>query len=387
MKHPIHLALAAACLLAPAIARAQITIPSDGSDGALNVTTANLQIDLSQAVTGTWSDSNTANAGKGIWDPAKRAIVFKYSSVNIASGRTVTFRNHPNRPPVVWLVQGNVTIAGTVSLDGATSTGNYLLAEPGPGGYRGGARGTNNGAGLGPGGGNGGASNAGFNGTYASAYGNPSIVPLIGGSGGGAGSIYNSAGGGGAILIACSGTINLIGTVTATGGSGGFSAGSDGAVRFVANSITGAGLLDLRYNGRIRLEANSVSGSLITIPQTIAVAPANPPVIWPADDAPKCRIIQVDDQATPLNPTAPLDLAADVGLNANAGQVVTIQTNNFPTTGTVQVRAAGKFTAAASLINATFQAGDANQATWTATVPFATGFTTLQARAFVPAAP
>ena len=87
---------------------AQIVVPSDGSDGALNITT-NTVIDLSQAVTGSWSANNSANAGRGIYDPTVWAVVFKYSSVTIASNATITFNNHPSTAPVVWLVSGNVT--------------------------------------------------------------------------------------------------------------------------------------------------------------------------------------------------------------------------------------------------------------------------------------
>ena len=96
---------------------AQLTIPSDGSDSAFNPAT-NIEIDLSQAITGTWSDNNSANAGKGVYDAAKWAIVFKYSSVNIPAGVTVTFKNHPSYAPVVWLAQGGVSIAGSVSVNG-----------------------------------------------------------------------------------------------------------------------------------------------------------------------------------------------------------------------------------------------------------------------------
>lgn len=368
-------AIAATCPL-----QAQLNVFSDGSDGVLDVTPASRQIDLALAVPGIWNANNSTNTGKGIWDPNKRAIVFKYSSINIPANRTITFKNHPNRPPVVWLVQGNVTIAGAVSLSGAANTGTYLLAEPGPGGFRGGA--FPSGAGLGPGGGNGATGyNTSFIGRFSTNYGNAQIIPLIGGSGAGSNAgNFAAGGGGGAILIALGGDFVLNGTISANGASG----ASDGAVRIIADSISGTGTIDLRDDGRLRLEANSVSGSLITIPQTIAVAPASPPKLWPDDDAPQCRIIRVDGQNTPLNPTAPLDLAADIGLDANAGQVVTIQTNKFPINGTVELRVAGKFNPVATKITATFQAGDENQATWTATVPFASGFTTLQARAFVP---
>ena len=155
---------------------AQLNIPSDGSDGAL-VINSDTVIDLSQAVTGNWNDNNTAHSGNGIYDPNKWAVVFKYSSVNI-SGGTVSFANHPTHAPVVWLVSGDVTINGNVSLDGGSVPLNYTTpAEPGPGGFRGGTVGM---YGFGPGGGYSGYGY--YTSTYS--YGNPQIVPLIGGSGG-----------------------------------------------------------------------------------------------------------------------------------------------------------------------------------------------------------
>ena len=86
---PIQSLIAMALLLLSAIpGHAAITIPgADGSDGALNITDDTI-IDLSQAVTGVWNANNTANAGKGIYDPAKWAVVFKYSSVTVASGKS-----------------------------------------------------------------------------------------------------------------------------------------------------------------------------------------------------------------------------------------------------------------------------------------------------------
>ena len=117
MKTTIRLlTCAVVAAMSMAAARAALNIPSDGSDGAL-VITANTVIDLSQAVTGNWDANNSANAGKGIYDSSKWAVVFKYSSVTIQGGATVTFKNHASRAPVVWLVQGDVTINGTVSLD------------------------------------------------------------------------------------------------------------------------------------------------------------------------------------------------------------------------------------------------------------------------------
>jgi len=108
-------------------------------------------------VTGSWDANNSANAGKGIYDAAKWAVVFKYTSVTIDAGATLTFTNHASRAPVVWLVSGNVTIAGNVRLNGASAVASPGLAEPGPGGFRGGMSyftpGVAGSAGLGPGGG------------------------------------------------------------------------------------------------------------------------------------------------------------------------------------------------------------------------------------------
>lgn len=175
---------------------AAITIPgADGSDGDLHIT-ENETIRLSDALDGSWNAAvDLDDAGKGIYDKDKWAVVFKYSSVTIDSGATLSFSNHPSRAPVVWLVSGNVTINGTISLNGGDYVTTPANSEPGPGGFRGGAgsfvSGVEHGAGFGPGGGRQ-ESNWGAGGSYGTVggsgpakYGNPSLIPLVGGSGGG----------------------------------------------------------------------------------------------------------------------------------------------------------------------------------------------------------
>ena len=202
MKIQIKAALiiaAAMSAFVPSLFAQPLNIPSDGSDGAL-VISSDTVIDLGQAVTGNWDDNNAAHAGNGIYDPNKWAVVFKYSSVFIANGATLTFSNHPTHAPVVWLVSGNVTNNGTISLNGHSLALNTTEpAEPGPGGFRGG---TTYMSGFGPGNN---PSMGGYTGYYSSSvsYGNEQIVPLIGGSGGSERAV--SGGGGGAILIACFG--------------------------------------------------------------------------------------------------------------------------------------------------------------------------------------
>ena len=104
------------------VASAAITVPgANSSDGVLSVG-SNISIDLSQAANGPW-DSNSPTAGKGVYDGDKWAVVFHYTSVNMTGG-SIVFKNHPSHAPVVWLVSGDVTLNGIVSLDGA---GGYVL--------------------------------------------------------------------------------------------------------------------------------------------------------------------------------------------------------------------------------------------------------------------
>jgi hypothetical protein len=195
--------------------------------------------------------------------------------------------------PVVFLASGNVTIAGTldlngaqpVTLDGSNQTQisqNRRPAEPGAGGYYGGlgARGgVGPEAGAGPGGGVAGLQTAtstcyggpgssnrsgtgfwGFNDAGAGpAYGNTYLVPLYGGSGGGGGwGSLNAVGGGGgagggAIRIVSTTSITVTGSIQANGGSFGNVAnspgfcyggpGAGGAIHLIAPAITGNGSL------------------------------------------------------------------------------------------------------------------------------------------------
>ncbi len=79
---------------------AQVNSGSDGHDGALNPT-ANLVIDMADHPDG----------------------IYHYTSVNIPTGVTVSFIPNSGNKPVVWLVQGAVTIAGTVTVSGSRPTG------------------------------------------------------------------------------------------------------------------------------------------------------------------------------------------------------------------------------------------------------------------------
>ncbi len=374
---------------------AQLNVPSDGSDGALNITT-NTVIDLSQASYAAWNQNNSTNAGHGVYDASKWAVVFKYSSVAISNGATVTFVNHPSHAPVVWLVQSNATINGTVSLDGSPTTNlfpNYLSPnEPGPGGFRGGGySATGVGGGYGPGGG-------GLIGSsYGSSYGNPQILPLMGGSG--AGGLVdnngtpkgNGAGGGGALLLTAGGIVTINGSIHALGNLFSYnnfyninpiSANQDGAIRVVANQIVGNGTLNAGF-GRTRVEANSISSQLAITPNTVAVPPGTTPVIWPATNAPVVTVVSVNGASAPADPLAGLAISSDVSIATNSPVDIILQSQNFPPSGSVVVRVTPKY-ANYFNVNATFQSGNFAQSTWKATTALPAGFCALQAHATSP---
>jgi hypothetical protein len=373
-------------------ALAQLNVPSDGSDGALIITT-NTVIDLSQAVSGVWSANNSAASGQGIYDSNQWAVVFKYSCVNITNGATLTFANHPTHAPVVWLVESNVTINGTVSVNGQPGNSaipnEYTPTEPGPGGFRGGANGplgAGDGYGLG-----GGSAYGSADGEYASVYGNPQILPLIGGSGSGVNVGYDHAtigsggGAGGAILIVSGGSMTINGSITADGGTESTVAGSAGAIRLVANQILGIGTIDASSPtpGRTRIEANYASPTLNIFPNAAAVPPGITPVVWPPANAPTVAVISVDSQSAPANPLATVTTSSDVTIQNNSPVVILLQTQNFPIQGAVSLRILPKYGSAQTLA-ATYISGNVNSAIWAVTNTLPQAYCTLQARATAP---
>ncbi|MCC6965856.1 MAG: hypothetical protein IT391_06180 [Nitrospira sp.] len=373
-RYPHRLALIASCFLwglsevSPVSAQVQFTSGSTGALGALNPA-VNMAVAL----------------------PPDG--VLNYTTVTIPAGVTVTFTRNASNTPVTMLATGDVTIAGTVSVNGfdgvpQSNTGPTLNVggSGGPGGFdggNGGQRGTNDAGttGQGPGGGPGCASstcNGGAlpgHGTYGTDLSFVSLVPLYGGSGGG-GTRANSTsgqtiaggsggGGGGAIVIASSTKITIDGAVTANGGKGGMlgpacfnnqvaGSGSGGAIRLVAPQILGAGslqaapgiqpacLYNLANSGRIRLEANTLSFTGTSNPGPSPGAPTGvtaasiPPLISP----PSLRIASIAGVAMPPVPigsaTTP-DVTLPVGTGSLVPVVLTANNIPVPTLFTVQV--------------------------------------------------
>lgn len=250
---------------------------STGADGALNVTSGMVTVAL----------------------PASG--VLNYTTVNVAAGATLNFANNLANTPVIMLAQGNVTIAGTISL-----SANGRVA--GPGGFDGGDAGYPGTAGWGPGGGAPGqCCSAPGNGQWVGPL---SLFPNIGGSGGGGtygycgnGDGYDvGGGGGGAITIASSTSIAINGTIVANGVSVLTSwpcyysgaVGANGAVRLVANSINVGGSVSASV---FRMEAPTGSNSYTGTGTPPVIATINSKVT--PSPQPTLRIVSIGGSKVP----------------------------------------------------------------------------------------
>ena len=221
--------------------------------------------------------------------------ILNYTTITIPAGVTVSFTPNAANTPVTMLATGDVTINGTVNLNGTNGTNGivssgFVPGKPGgPGGFAGGAGGmgglsnTFGSPGLGPGGGLPVSTNTSAQyGQYGASGTFVSLIPLFGGSGGAGGPQFNisgtilagepGAGGGGAIVIASTTKITIAstGVVTARGGdhvsvfltlsAGLGGVGSGGAVRLVAPQITNQGIL-VAAGGRVLAQAFEVGGT------------------------------------------------------------------------------------------------------------------------------
>ncbi len=355
---------------------------SDGSDGAFNPT-ANVTV------------------------PLPESGVFNFTTVNIPANVTVRFSKNTRNTPVMILASGTVTIAGFIDVSGSDSS-SVVGGPGGPGGFNGGNGGFPTGSsslvspgsnGDGPGGGGGGGVagapttvgapggggfgnsgqgglltqnqvGAGFtvlNSPGGARYGLPTLLPLIGGSGGG-GEVGRTAagggggGGGGALLIASSGTIDFTQNgathIVARGGMGSSQVfgraggGSGGAVRLIANILTGVLRIDVSgtaggfggdgAGGYIRIEAFDLNNLTLTltgpsfgVPRVSITTPK--PVT--AQNLPTIRIVSVAGIAPPTLPNGSLQGGPDIVLPGTQPNPVAVALTaaNIPLGTTLQV--------------------------------------------------
>ncbi len=348
----------------------------------------------------TFSSGSTGSLGA--FAPASNTTVvlpadgiLNYTTVTIPSGVTVTFQRNAANTPVTLLAQGDVSIAGTISVKGDDAVP-YSGDNPsppslgGPGGFSGGQGGTkstsnNNGAaGQGPGGGAPGIFNPWYTTTTDATYGAPadfvSLLPLFGGSGGGGGgrnasypSTAGGAGGGGAIVIASTTkiTVQSTGVLNANGGAGyrvscdwrAGGAGSGGAIRLVAPLVTNLGTIQAVGGtpgcptgggpGRVRIEAFTLGAIYATNPAASVVTTPGPitGASTPAlTSLPTVRISTIGGVSTPSVPGGTYT-TADVTMPPGTTNPVTvvIDATNTPVPTTFTFVVLAPFTTATSV--------------------------------------
>jgi len=313
--------------------------------------------------------------------------ILNYTTVNIPTGVSVKFSRNAANTPVYILVQGDAVIDGTIDMSGVDGSS---LGSPPPGAFEGGIpQASNGGNGKGPGGSSGGTGTYGANGgSYAtqgnlgrsnggnstlflgSVYGSTSLQPLLGGSGGGAtrstDTITGDRGGsgGGAILLAVTGTLTLNGEILVNGGNGapiiesggetnwGSGGGSGGAVRIIASTFTGSGNIDFSGgakgegdivnsiwrdggaggNGRARLEADVFNFTGTSTPNAISAAAPSPVF---ASNLPTIQISTIAGLTVPAVPTGENDVVLPTS-TANPA-TITFTAANVPLGSTVEL--------------------------------------------------
>ncbi|MCG3199330.1 MAG: hypothetical protein GHCLOJNM_03841 [bacterium] len=158
--------------------------------------------------------------------------------------------------------------------------------------------------------------------------------------------------------------------------------GSGGAIRLIADNISGSGRLHvpggerLAGAGRVRIEAHSSSlagmGELVgrstgSSDSWVSLqAPANPATIFPGDADPRIDAVSLGGQPVPSDPRPDEELLADLVFTSSGTKTLVLSTHNIdPISSSVRVRAV-EF--GEQVISATHVAGNVNASTWEAEV-------------------
>ena len=374
--------------LLPGLSLAQIELgTTDQSDGDM-VITGNTVLDLNRAAYGAW-DSPSPVPGFGVYDPNKWAVVFKCHNLTVSANASLTFTNRilGGNPPVVFLVQNQVQIDGSIN-----------VGSGGPGGFFP----NNSAAGRGPGGADtssnssAGHSQPGSGPAPGRLYGNSAIIPLVGGSAAAQMTWPGGSGpggpGGGCLLLACRNSIVLNGQLLSNAAGG----GSGGSIKVVANSLIGndansqiQAVSNGYYNmpagspGRVRLEFNFGNYPGLVQPLPSVTMPSTPATLWPSTSDPSLVVEQVGGLSVPTDPSASWQLTQeDVTLFDDNPVTVQIHAYNIPLNWHVEVRVVPRIDPTI-VQQATFVSGNQSDSLWTATVTFPRGQCAIQARAWL----
>lgn len=289
---------------------------------------------------------------QSVFDMRDRADgIYHFTDIQIPKYHKVFFQPNALNTPLTWLASGQARIDGWLVLNGGIAADYQDGAPGGPGGGRGGEGADfvsgstrTGGQALGvfpgrPGGSaDSGASRNGISGRYVDptweqeageAAFSHWLQPLVGGSGGGGGASTTTGagghggGGGGALMVNATRDLVFNGLIEAKGGIGDLTflsdkttnggLGSGGAVRLVADRISGSGHIDVRSAdafsanpGRVRLEAFELaSEDMVVHPEGFQ---SSRPVETQFLGAGQfLRFLRIDDEDLPVAPTSRLE--------------------------------------------------------------------------------
>ncbi len=320
-----------ATLFAAGTAAAQFSSGSDGSDGALSFPPSATPVTVI-------FDPASYNPPK---DPDGDGV-YHFTTINIPQNVTVRVQaDKVGWQPIYWLATGNVTIAGTLDLNGED---NKAPAQgwtiPGPGGFPGGPPPGN--PGFGPG----------NNANGGQHPGNPFLSPLTGGSGGRGGSGTWGGAGGGALLLASNTSIQVNGIIRARGGNGSSGTGSPaggagGALHLLSPNFSGTGSLQLQDglsgggDGWLRVEAttNTYTGTYggnADRRRIVTLIPEPLVLFRPMSDFYQARMVRIGGIELP-NPTTNSFTVPDVVIDTDEPVTFEIEAENIPLGTTFQI--------------------------------------------------
>lgn len=290
--------------------------------------------------------------------------IINATTVTVGTNGTLKFNRNPLNTPVYLLATGNVLVRGSIDVSGKGGTSNPPVGGlGGPGGFDGGMPGFGTvppGAGHGPGAGLGqtatvqaglaayGPVNFAARSTNGHVYGSPSLIPMLGGSGGG-GTLgqpgLGGGGGGGAILIASNTRIDIPspGNVRANGGRPSgcqVNEGSGGAIRLLAPVVAGNGVIEVNSGecaaagfGRIRVDSIDRTALQLNFqPNASTTSVGSTMFVFP-DLVPRLDIVAAAGQLILEGEANPVTVLLPFG--SSPSQTVTVQAIRF--TGVVPI--------------------------------------------------
>lgn len=264
--------------------------------------------------------------------------IFHATTITVGANVTLRFTKNALNTPIYLLATGDITVDAGGFID-VSAVGRIA----GPGGFDGGQ--LPNGDGEGPGGGLADPVSQSGSGSYGTqsltisplngnTYGNPLLIPLVGGSGGGTG----GGGGGGAILLASSTRTIINGNIRALGGPWGggrtFNAGSGGAIRIVSPTVEGTGTLNVNAfvnansrGGVGRTRVDVIDACSLQLIMNLSVSTTGKFMVVFPTSLPKLDIIDVAGQPIPLGSQD--SVAVMLPFGASTAQTIVVQAEDF----------------------------------------------------------